>query len=406
MPITRREALLSAAALAAASAVPQVGHSSTPSQNSDPAPQTPSASAVGPVCLTDYEPLARERISHMAWEFINGGAADEITLRWNREAYQRIRLRPRVLVDVSKLDTNIRLFGQELPYPVILAPTAFHRLVHPEGELATARGASAAGATMVLSTVATTSVEEVVAATSRPVWFQLYVQSDRGFTRDLIQRAEAAGCRALCVTVDTPLIGARNREDRVKFSLPAGMEMPNLRGLKTAASANAHRPSKGDIFSPLLSPDLTWKDLDWLRSTAKVPVLLKGVLNPEDADRAVKSGVSGLIVSNHGARNLDTVPATVDALPAVTERVAGRVPVLVDGGIRRGTDVLKALALGATAVLIGRPYLYGLGVAGAEGVESVLRILRREFEMAMALSGRPTIASIDRTVLWPDARSV
>jgi 4-hydroxymandelate oxidase len=224
-------------------------------------------------------------------------------------------------------------------------------------------------------------VEDIARSTKSPVWFQLYVQKDRGFTRDLVQRAEGSGCRALCVTVDSPTFGARNREDRAKNLLPE-RELPNLKG------------------KDYLDPSLTWKDIEWLRSFARAPVLLKGVLNPDDAATAVTAGVSGIIVSNHGARNLDTVPATIDALPLVAEKVAGRVPVLVDGGIRRGTDIIKAFAFGASAVQIGRPYLWGLGVGGAEGVTRVVEILRKEFEFAMALTGRPTIASIDRSVLW------
>lgn len=331
--------------------------------------------------LFDFEAEARTRISHGAWERIQGAAADEITMRWNREAYDHIRLKPRILVDVSKLDTRVNLFGQELPFPIILAPTGAQRFVHPEGELAVARGAAAAQAVLCISSSASMRVEDIAKAATGPVWFQLYVQKDRGFTRDLVQRAEGSGCRALCVTVDSPSFGARNREDRAKGELPE-RELPNLKG------------------KDYLDPALTWKDIEWLRGFARTPVVLKGVLNPDDAAIAVKSGVAGIIVSNHGARNLDTVPATIDALPPVAEKVAGRIAILVDGGIRRGTDVLKALARGASAVQIGRPYLWGLGVAGAEGVSRVVEILRREFEMAMALSGRPTIASIDKSVLW------
>jgi len=367
--------------------------------SSDRAPR-PTGAAAEPVCVAEFEPLARERISHMAWEYVSGGAGDEITLRWNQEALEKIRLRPRVLVDVSKLDTRVELFGQELPFPILLAPVAYHRLIHSEGEIATARGAGAAGATMIVSTLATTAIEEIAAAATRPLWFQLYVPPDRGFTRELVQRAEAAGCRALCVTVDTPVLGARNREARLKFALPPGMACPHFEGLQVAAMAVSHRPREGEIYTALLSAKLSWKDVSWLQSFTKVPLILKGILDPDDASRAVQEGVSGLIVSNHGARNLDTVPATADALPRVVEKVAGRVPVLMDGGIRRGTDVLKALALGASAVLIGRPYLYGLGAAGSDGVTRVINILRAEFEMAMALTGRPTIASIDRSVLW------
>jgi len=335
----------------------------------------------GLLSLFDFEAEAHKRISHGAWERIAGGSADEITLRWNHEAYEKIRLKPRILVDVSKIDTRITLFGQELPFPILLAPTGAQRFVHPEGEIAAGRGAAAANAIYVISSSASMKVEDIAKSTKAPVWFQLYVQKDRGFTRDLVQRAEDSGCRALCVTVDSPTFGARNREDRAKNELPE-RELPNLKG------------------KDYLDPSLAWKDIDWLRSFARRPVLLKGVLNPDDAATAVEAGVSGIIVSNHGARNLDTVPATIDALPLVAEKVAGRVPVLVDGGIRRGTDVIKACARGASAVQIGRPYLWGLGIAGAEGVTRVVEILRKEFEMAMALTGRPTIASIDRTVLW------
>jgi 4-hydroxymandelate oxidase len=335
----------------------------------------------GLLSLFDFQNEAQKHISHGAWERIMGASADEITMRWNHEAYEHLRLKPRILIDVSKVDTRVKLFGQELPFPIILAPVGAQGFVYPEGDVAAVRGAGKAGATLCISSSASMKVEDVARAATGPVWFQLYVQRDRAFTKDLVQRAEGAGCRALCVTVDSPTFGARNREDRARAELPP-RELPNLKG------------------KDYLDPTLTWKDIDWLRGFAKVPVMLKGVLNPDDAATAVKAGVSGIIVSNHGARNLDTVPATIDALPPVAEKVEGRVPLLVDGGIRRGTDVIKALALGATAVQIGRPYLWGLGVAGSDGVTRVVEILRKEFEMVMMLMGRPTIASIDKSVLW------
>jgi len=344
------------------------------------------------VSLLDFEGAAQSRISHMVWEYYSG-VADEITLRWNREAYDRLRLRPKVLVDVSKIDTRTTLFGQELAHPILLAPAADHRMIHPEGEAATARGAGSSNTIFLLSSFANTCVEDVARHASAPLWFQLYVQRDREFTRDVVQRAAAAGCKALCVTVDTPTFGARNRQARARYELAPGLSRPHLPP-KTSGKTGSQ------VFPDWTEPALTWRDISWLRSIVKIPVLIKGVLNPDAAARAVQEGIAGIIVSNHGARNLDTAPATVDALPHVVERVAGRIPVLVDGGIRRGTDVVKALALGANAVLIARPYLYGLAVAGEEGVRRVVEILRNELEMAMGLLGRPTIQSIDRSVLW------
>jgi 4-hydroxymandelate oxidase len=285
-----------------------------------------------------------------------------------------------------------------LAFPILLAPTADQKLSHPEGELATARGAGEANATMVLSTMSTVSLEDVAAAATQPLWFQLYVQPDRELTRRLVGRAEAAGYQALVLTVDAPVLGPRYRELRANFNLPPGMERANLRGQTTATGAQ--RATEQSIFSATLDPSLTWKDIDWLRSITKLPVLLKGIQNPIDAERAVSSGVAGIIVSNHGARNLDTAPATIDELPEVMAKVGNKLPVLIDGGIRRGTDVLKAIALGATAVLIGRPYVYGLAVDGARGVTRVVNILRREFEIAMALCGRTSIAEIDASVIW------
>ena len=394
MPFTRREALRSTGMLVAASAVPLAA---TAEQEKTSPSQSAPAASIEPVCLADFEPLAKAKMPVMGWEYVSGGAADELTMKWNKEAFQRIRLKPRVLVDVSKLDTRVTLFGQEHAYPILLAPTAAQKLTHPEGELATVRGAGAAGAAMVLSSFSNTSLEDVAAVAKTPMWFQLYAQTDHGFTRELVQRAEAAGYRALCLTVDTPITGARNRETRANVKLQS---LPNLKGLKGFGGDSTVQTGSLDIFSSVLDAALSWKDVEWLRSFAKIPLLVKGVLNPEDADRAVKAGVAGILVSNHGGRNLDTVPATIDALPQVADKVAGRVPVLVDGGIRRGTDVIKALALGANAVLIGRPYLYGLGAEGQAGVTKVVSILQREFAMAMALTGRTNIASIDRSVIW------
>lgn len=398
---SRRDLLRSAAGAIAAAALAspvalaqQATRSATPVRRAAPPPDDPIVS------LADFERLARPRMTPMAYEYVTGGAGDELTLGWNHDAYSQLQLRTRVLVDVSRIDTSLRLFGRELPFPILLAPTAYHKLVHREGEVATARGAGAAGAAMIVSSFATTGIEEIARAAKAPLWFQLYAQSDRGFTRALVERAQAAGCEAICLTVDTPVLGARNREARIGFKLPSGLSRVNLEGLPGVDASGSHRPREMQIYSAVLDPTLTWKDVEWLRGFAKVPVLLKGVLDPADARRAVDAGVSGLIVSNHGARNLDTVPATITALPRVADVVAGRIPILVDGGIRRGTDVLKALALGATAVGIGRPYLYGLAVNGSAGVSRVVEILRTELEIAMALTGRTSLSAVDRTVLW------
>jgi 4-hydroxymandelate oxidase len=324
----------------------------------------------------------------MAYEYVSGGAADEITLRWNTEAFHRIRLRPRVLGDVQGTDTRSTILGTDLPCPILLAPTAYHRLMHPEGELATARGAAAAGVPYIVSTATTTRLEDIARASDGIRWFQLYPLADRERTGSLVAAAEASGCRAVCLTVDTPLAGARNREQRAGVRLPAGITAPYFHHVQDATNVRT-------TFAPLM-----WRDVTWLQSITRLPVLLKGIMTGADADRAVQEGVSGIVVSNHGARNLDTLPATIDALPEVAAAVAGRIPILLDGGIRRGTDVLKAIALGASAVMIGRPYLFALAVAGAAGVTEVVRILRTELEAALALTGRPSISVVDQTVLW------
>ena len=343
-----------------------------------------------PACLADYEMLARQGFSRPAWEYINSGSADESTMRWNIEALTHLRLRPNIMIDVSKIDTRVNLLGRELPHPILIAPTSSHLLAHPDAEIATVRGAGAANAIMIASTLSNVSIEKILQAATQPVWFQLYSDEDRGKTKALIQRAEAAGCQALCITVDLPWIYARNREAHITHEVPQ-LPFPNINftggpastGLKTWGYRN-----------------LKWSDLDWVRGFCKLPIVLKGVLNPKDAELAVQNGAAGIIVSNHGGRGLDTVPATIDALPAVAEKIAGRIPILMDSGIRRGTDVLKALASGASAVLLGRSILYGLGIDGANGVKHVIDILRGEFEAAMALTGRTSISAIDRSVLW------
>lgn len=361
----------------------------------------------GVVCVSDYEPLARERLSPNAWAYVSGGGADEISLRANREAFDRLRLAPQVLRDMSGAHTRLSLLGDALDYPVLLAPTAYQKLFHPEGELATVQGATAMRAPMVVSTESSVSLEDVAAASRResgdrpppPLWFQLYIQRDRGVTRALVERAQAAGYRAIVLTVDAPVDGVRNRQQRVGFHLPAGVAPVNLGGGLPPPPRAGFLDSQ--VFSGFLDRAATWRDVTWLREISPLPVVLKGVLTADDAERGVAEGAAALIVSNHGGRGLDTVPATIEALPHVAERVGGRVPLLLDGGVRRGTDIVKALAFGASAVLIGRPYVYALAAAGALGVAHVLHMLRAELEIAMTLTGRPTLDAIDRSVLWP-----
>jgi 4-hydroxymandelate oxidase len=398
--VTRRTAL-SSLALAAGSATTATVRAQSPVASPPASPAapraavpTPAAGSVDLFSIPQYEERARELISIPAWEYYDQGCADDLTVRWNREAFQRLRFESRVMVDVETIDTSTTLLGRALSHPILLAPAAAHMLVHPEGEVATARGASAASAIMVLSTNSNYAVEAVAAAATQPLWFQLYVNRDRGISKDLIQRVESAGCQALCVTVDQPVMYARDRSNRQSETL-RNLPLPHVPNL-----------ASGQAMSTITvrSRSLTWKDIEWFRSVTKLPVVLKGILHPDDAEQAVRAGADAIIVSNHGGRALDGVAATVDALPRVTDRVARRIPVLMDGGIRRGGDVLKALARGATAVLIGRPYLYGLAVNGSAGVQHIVEILRRELEGAMALTGRTTIAQIDRTVLWPEDR--
>lgn len=344
------------------------------------------------VSVDDYERLARERIEASAWAYLAGGAADEVTLRENRESFARIRILPRLLRNMEGAHTRLTLFGSEFPHPVLIAPTAWHRLFHPDGELATALGASAMEAGMVVSTSATCTVEAIAAHATVPLWFQLYIQQDREFTLELVRRVEAGGYRALVVTADAPLNGLRNRERRAGFQLPPGIEAVNLRGM-------APQPPADRVFgSELLDRAPTWEDLGWLRSNTRLPILLKGILHPGDVESALAAGVDGVIVSNHGGRTLDTVPSAIEALPAVARQVAGRVPVLMDGGIRRGSDVFKSISRGADAVMVGRPIVHGLAAAGAVGVCHVLKILRTELEMTMALAGCRNLGEIRESV--------
>lgn len=350
------------------------------------------------VCLADHERRAAETLTASAWAYFSGGAADEHSLRANRNAWDSLPLWPRVLRPMAHGHTRIRLLGQDYAHPLLVAPMAYQRLAHADGELASAYAAAALGAGFTLSTQASLPLEvpaqAVLGTAGRgPLWFQLYLQHDRGFTRELVQRVERAGYEALVLTVDAPVSGVRDRERRAGFHLPTGISAVNLQGLGAPPAA-----APGDSCAGLLHCAPTWEDLAWLQAQTRLPVLLKGILHPMDALQAARLQVDGLIVSNHGGRTLDTAPATALALPRIVQALrsqpgaSAEMPVIVDGGIRRGTDVLKAMALGANAVMVGRPIVWGLANAGAAGVAHVLRLLRDELEIAMALTGCATLA--------------
>jgi 4-hydroxymandelate oxidase len=351
--------------------------------------------------LADYERAACEILDPAALSYIAGGATDEVTLRDNVAAWRRLALRPRMLVGVGRRDPSVELLGVRRPHPLLIAPTAFQRLAHRDGEIATARAAAATSTIICLSTFATTTPEALAEAVpDAPRWFQLYVFSDRGVSRDLVARAVEHGYEALVVTVDVPVAGVRERE------LRAGVRSLHGEQLASAAAAGASGEMTPADFGELVDPDLSWDDIERFVAESPLPVLVKGILTAEDALLAVAHGASGVIVSNHGGRQLDTVLSGADALPAIVEAAADQLDVLVDGGIRRGTDVVKALALGARAVLIGRPILCGLAVDGAQGAQRVIEILLAELDNALALAGSPQASNLDATFVmpapWPD----
>jgi len=344
------------------------------------------------VNVWDYERAAEAQLDPGAFGYVAGGANDEWTMRENRAAFERWVLRPRMLVDISDVTTATTVLGVKSSMPLLVAPTAFQRTVHPDGEVAMARAAAAVGTVMCLSTFATATIEEVAeAAPGAPRWFQLYWSSDRGFVSDVVARAEAAGFGAILVTVDLPRLGRREQDLRTGFVVPEELPVPAF-----VALADAARAVSPEDISWAVDDTLTWRDLEWLRSVSSLPVLVKGVLTAEDTLLAAEAGMDGVVVSNHGGRQLDGVGATLDALPEVVEAAGERLVVLMDGGIRRGSDVVKALALGAQAVLAGRPPLWGLGADGADGAQRVLELLRDEIELALALCGCTAPAQVTR----------
>jgi isopentenyl diphosphate isomerase/L-lactate dehydrogenase-like FMN-dependent dehydrogenase len=332
----------------------------------------------GPLNVWDYERLAEERLDANAHAYFAGGAGDEVTLRDNVAAFERRKLRPRVLVDVGAGTTATTVLGTEISLPVLIAPLALQRMAHPEGELATARAAASAGTIMCLSTAATARPSEVAAAApGAPKWFQVYVFEDRAITEELVAEAVDGGYGALVLTVDAPFLGRRERDLRIDFKIPEGLT-----------------PS-GNIFTEGFDLGLSWRDLEWLAGYG-LPVVVKGLITAEDARLACEHGAAAVVVSNHGGRQLDGVPATLDALEEVADAVDGRIEVMLDGGIRRGTDVLKALALGARAVLIGRAMVWALAVDGEAGVRHVLQLLQDEIKLGLALLGCRSPADVSR----------
>lgn len=350
--------------------------------------------------LEALERSAREALPGPVYDMIAGGAEEELTLRANVEAWSRIWLRPRVLRAVENVSTGCEVLGTHVSAPILVAPMGFHRLVHPEGEVATAAGAAASGILNVVSTRATATIEEIAAAASgAPWWFQVYILRDRAWTAELVARAVEAGCRALMFTVDVPILGRRRRDERNRFSLPPGVQMANL---------GEHLPVEAAQLSTYAGaeqePVLRLEDIGWLRGLADIPVVVKGILRSDDAEACVEAGAAGVVVSNHGGRQMDGAVPTAVALPEVVDAVRDRAEVYVDGGIRGGNDVLKALAMGADAVMVGRPIFWGLALDGADGVTSLLDGLRKELERALTLCQVTSVSEIGPdTVMLPGA---
>lgn len=354
-----------------------------------------------PVNLHNYEALAAARLPRMVYDYYAGGANDEILLRESRAAWDALRIRYRVLRDVAQRDLSTTVNGERLDWPVIVAPMAFQQMATPHGEVATARATAAAGSGMILSTLSNRTIEDVRAASSGLLWFQLYIYRDRAVTAELVKRAEAAGCTALVLTVDTPILGRRERDLLNRFHLPSEFSAPNL-GVDMRTTLGSQTDMSSALAQFILhhwDAGIAWRDLSWLQSITRLPIYLKGIVRGDDAVLAVEHGATGIIVSNHGGRQLDTALPTARALAEVADAVQGRAEVLVDGGIRRGTDVLKSLALGANAVLLGRPILWGLAANGEAGARHVLQLLRDEVDLAFALAGVRSVSEVTRDLV-------
>lgn len=363
-------------------------------------PEAPEHTLEGALNLLEIERLACERLPQAARDYYRSGSGDQVTLWHNRAAFDRLSLAYRVLVDVSRRDLATTVLGQPVSMPVLVAPTAFHAMAHPDGECGTARAAAAAGTVMVLSTLSNTPVEDVVAAAgSAPVWFQLYVFRDRGVTRALVERAAAAGATALVLTVDAPFLGWREADVRNRFGLPPGLTIATVPADRGEMAGAPDDSGLAAYFARFIDPSVTWADLEWLRSLTSLPLVIKGVVRADDARRAAAAGAAAIMVSNHGGRQLDTAPATIEVVGEVADAVGDAAEVYLDGGVRRGIDVIKAMALGARAVLVGRPVLWGLAAGGQAGALRVLEILRGELDHAMALCGCPDVGAITRDLV-------
>ncbi|PON87894.1 Alpha-hydroxy acid dehydrogenase, FMN-dependent [Trema orientale] len=364
--------------------------------------------------VTEYDAIAKQKLPKMVYDYYASGAEDQWTLQENRNAFSRILFRPRILIDVSKIDLTTTVLGFKISMPIMIAPTAMQKMAHPEGEYATARAASAAGTIMTLSSWATSSVEEVASTGPGIRFFQLYVRflvyKDRNVVAQLVRRAERAGFKAIALTVDTPRLGRREADIKNRFTLPPFLTLKNFEGLDLGKMDESNDSGLASYVAGQIDRSLSWKDVQWLQTITSLPILVKGVLTAEDTRLAIQAGAAGIIVSNHGARQLDYVPATILALEEVVKAAQGRVPVFLDGGVRRGTDVFKALALGASGIFvsklsqdfsdnpchIGRPVVFSLAAEGEAGVRKVLQMLRDEFELTMALSGCRSLKEITR----------
>jgi isopentenyl diphosphate isomerase/L-lactate dehydrogenase-like FMN-dependent dehydrogenase len=356
------------------------------------------------VSPSDYQRLFKDFIPHDIFEYIEGGVADDLTLHSNRQAFDNIKLKPKILSDFSQASTQCKLLKQTFKYPILLAPVAYQKLVHPQGELATIDAANVMNVGLIASTLASVSMENMANNISTNKWFQLYFQDSKANTLALVKRAKQAGYTSLVVTIDAPVNGLRNRAQRAGFSIPAGVQAVNLLN-NTGVAPMTLNPEQSIILNGIMNNAPTWHDIAWLQSQTNLPILLKGITNADDAEKAKNMGLAGVVVSNHGGRTLDGLPATITVLPEIRQRVGQDFTLLLDSGIRRGSDAFKAIALGADAVLIGRPQLHGLAVAGALGVAHMLRLFIEEFEITMALMGCPTIADIKPNCIYPQATS-